>query len=478
MSSTEALVPAAILGTVTPIVTIFAALPIIEKRLGRVRDVEREVGLLPSLVRRFYVRPLVATKRLLSLITAFGFLLALLFFYRYLFPESPWHPWLEAIRLSGSELLIAWFLIALVIYWNLPSRAAAYAGKTFGRLDRDASWPALQEFIQYNDLAKPLLVNESNARAFADQLLRSLLAEGKPPLNRAQAPALPTGPDAESFRRKTGNALLIGCIIEGAHSASGFPKRDWGGFYDAIGELAAQSDRVSPAAISANVGSRTFWQELLSDLNTDLAKSGQPPVPNSPSLLADLSAAFDWLVKNYSGSISEIDPRGHHKNRLDDIYARTRQVPGLGSESMRTQFVKLAVIWSVFNDLPVDEFISPYSGRIAALLFDRGIIQPTEDIKMIRFDRPEEQTLYNAAVRSIVSRAIELIEPQRASHAVWLPKPSQETRGETFRWWVAYELDFRLWDYAKRLHDGEEIAELGALTRWKLEDKQITRIKK
>jgi hypothetical protein len=143
---------------------------------------------------------------------------------------------------------------------------------------------------------------------------------------------------------------------------------------------------------------------------------------------------------------------------------------------MQSQFVKLCVVWNIWLEMPLDDFRFPFSVQIAALLLDRGVILATEDVKALAFDRQADRELQRAAMRMITDYAASLIEKRREPHVTWLPAASRSKSGADLRWWITYELDFRIWDYARRLHSGPPPSGDG-LTRWKYQYGQVARVK-
>ncbi len=203
------------------------------------------------------------------------------------------------------------------------------------------------------------------------------------------------------------------------------------------------------------------------------------PIPLSPALTATLRNAFRGLAQKYQGRVWALDRQadGYIKTRLEIIADRVKQLNCFHSESMQTQFMKLANVWSVWPDLPLDDFNFPVASIIAALLLDRGVIMAAEDVKAVAFDDPKDQQVVRAAEKLVIEKAINLIDPNLEAHRAWLPAQCFTSGGTLLRWWLNYEFDLRIWDYAARMHRGEEIAGDPGLTRWKAEYGQVVRMK-
>jgi hypothetical protein len=484
MSNTDpAFIAPPIGGAAAAVLTIAAAVPIIEERLGRVKEIERQVGKLPRLVYAYYVNFQHFYKWGLLSITFVGFIMVCAFIYRLAYPSAPMYAWLETLQVHGLELVIAWFVFGFVMYTNFFSRLGKWLGfvltlppvlrTIFGtdRLDRHPAWQALNEFINSNKNAKPLIISHGSAQGFADGFIQILDRQAMAPENRAEPPVMPAGADPRSFRQRMSNALLAGCIIEEAHYLpnAGFPKRKWGPLYRNLQDLAASTELLTVHHLKSRIIGNDFSLELLANLNKRLAACGQPEVPASPTLIQNLTATLNALVMRYGADAAAIDPerRDLWRSQWDIIRARVSSLPSPSSESMRVQFMKLAVVWGIWTNLDLREFYFAFSKRVAALMLDRSIIRVPSDVKSLRFDTDEERQVARAAEKIIISAAQRLVDNNRPAHEAWLPPQSRNTSGDLFRWWVAYEIDLRTWDYAKALHENENIPAGEALTRWR-----------
>jgi hypothetical protein len=209
------------------------------------------------------------------------------------------------------------------------------------------------------------------------------------------------------------------------------------------------------------------------------APAKQEPVPVSPTLMQTLRTAFTALVADYDGNVTALDPGqdGWLKSRLQIATQNVERLGCFHDESMKAQFVKLANAWEVWQDLPAGEFVFPFSMNIAALFLDRGVILTTEDVKALRFDNQDDRQVVRAAEKAVVDHVIKLVELNVNAHEKWLPPRAMTTTGEARRWWIAYETDFRIWDYARRLHSDEVLPNKDGLMRWKAAYGQVARIK-
>jgi hypothetical protein len=490
MSNTDhVFVTTPIAGAVGLVGSILAANPLIEKRLSHVESLEREAGRLPRMVQWLYVWPQLEYRWGLLAIS----LLACAMIGAFLLPSSLAQSLAQFVRSYGWVLVALWLTLAGMMYTNGLSRVKIWVGllltsivpirNLFGlkALKEYPNWPALRALVNLNENAKPLMIDESASEVFADALIRKFQREPTPPADRAEAPELPATAERDFLRKKVGNALLAGCIIESAHNVpgSGFPTyRDWNPFYDAIAELALATDLMSPQRLSAECHDSRYYGNLCNDLNRRLLQLGQQTFPDSPLLLERLQQAFEFLVSNYAGDATQIDPRSDRflRSRMEIIEQRVNAFPGLGGEGIRRQFIKLAAVWDVWIDLPLGHFESAFSKRLAALLLDRGVIRVTGDLKSISFDSPEDREAYRAATRSIIDNATRLVNARREDNEMWLPQKSRMAYAELFRWWVAYEVDFRLWHYASRLHSAAGIPNDPGLKKWKYSEGRINRV--
>jgi hypothetical protein len=286
-----------IAGAVATVLTIAAAVPTIDERLERVRDVEQQVGRLPPLIYRCYIVPQHIYKWGLILITTVGVVMVCAFVYRLLYPSSPMHPFFEGLQGYGVRLVVAWFVLGILMYTNFLSRLAKWFGllvtmppvlRTIwdtDRLDRNPAWPALNAFINGNKNAKPLVINQGSAEGFADGFIQTLDREAKPPPNRAEPPVLPSGADRYAFRQRMSNALLAGCIIEEAHYVpnAGFPTREWGPLYRNLQELRQAAiyllRNISRADTLATSFPSSCWQTLITALKQAPSLRFRLPLP-------------------------------------------------------------------------------------------------------------------------------------------------------------------------------------------------------
>jgi hypothetical protein len=463
---------------VTAVLTIAQAVPAIDKRLARVSEVETQIGRMPALVTRSYVWMQRLYKGCLICVTAVGITMVLAFVLQDTFrdPVSVW------LRSHGLALLIVWLAVGFAMYTNFFSwliigtrwLARATSNEPLGW---DLAWHALRSFVDLNENAKPLVVNERAAIGFADTIVGWLKTETAA-TNRASPPPVPAGVDARLFRQRLGNGLLIGCVIEGAHGDLRLGRREWQPFYDAIGGLASESDLLSPTTINARHADARYYESICDELNQLLVAHGEQRIADSAELKHRLRTTLTVLADKYAGDATTVNSAAAWSNdrSADASIKRAGVFPALASEGIRVQFVKLAAVWGVWPDVPLSTFHFPFAKRIAAVLLDRGVILAPGDVKVLAFDHPRERRVEQAAEGLVIRHAIRLVEDDRSKHEKWLPVASLGTSGEAFRWWVAYELDYRLWDYAKRAHDAAGLSNI--LSSWQQSGPQVVRISK
>jgi hypothetical protein len=438
--------------------------------------------------------------------------MVLVFLYGLLRPNVRMAPALERFKEGGIWVVLAWLLVGAGMYLNSVSHFWIGIFKYtrpppirhllgIEAFSEHPAWPALQNLVELNESAKPLFISEENAKVFADRLIQLARMPGEAPRNRATPPQMPQGDNADLFREKVGNALLVGCLIEEAHHRNpNFPQRDWEGFYNAIGQLAVPGNLLSSTNLTAGYLNDDYYTELLNELNQRLRQiagpanavaqppnggdlqnvpPAQPDVPDSPALRDTLRTAFVMLVRDYGAAVTALAPRedGWWKSRFERASKNVENLECFRDESMRAQFLKLANIWEVWTDLPVHDFSFPFSSTIAALFLDRGVILTTDDVKALSFSDPEDRQVVRLAEKMVVEYAIGLIEPHLAANQNWLPSQCMTTAGDVRRWWLTYELDFRIWDCAQRLHRNQQIPGDPGLTRWKAAFGQVSRVK-
>jgi hypothetical protein len=467
-----------IAGAITSVLAVAQAVLVVDKRLGRVAEVESQVGRLPRVVHWLYVWAQYVYRIAFVGIAIAGAVGLIAF----LFPQQLTSGPFIFLREHGLLIVVIWLVFGAIMYTNLLSLTGIAIALVVGRFDptgsiltrRHPAWHALRSFVAQNDLAKPIVVNHRSAVAFADTLV-GLLRTAEPK-NRAAAPNRPDRLDERVFRSQLGNGLLAGCVIEESYNELRLPGPEWGSFYAAIGDVAVETEVFSAYSIITNSSTDSSTTRpaptgssslILAALNERLAARGQTAVPDSAEIRDRLNATFRVLAAEYNGDAASIYPRRSwpKRSRLDTAYRRLARLPRPSTDPMRAQFVKLAVVWGVWQDVSVGAFRFPFALRVAALLLDRDVIRAPEDVKVLAFEHPRERQVAEAAERMVVSHAVQLIELQRSEHERWLPVPSRTLTGEPFRWWVTYELDVRLWDYALQLH--KTTGQNDAWARWK-----------
>jgi hypothetical protein len=463
---------------VAAILTIAQGVPAIDKRLARVNEIESQVGRLPVLVRRLYIWVQGLYKALLIAITVAGIAMVL----AYIFPQwvdSLGYPALSSLKDQGLVLIGIWLVVGAVMYTNVLSWLGiivwgAIKWPTDHPLPKDPAWHALRSLVGVNENAKPLVVRPEPADALADYLVAALRSGLDVP-NRAEPPDLPSGETMDDFRPRLGAGLLAACVIEEAHYDLGMPRRDWGQFYRAVGDLVTDKTLLGAATIGSQYRNDGFYDSLIDRLNKVLSSQGQSVIADSPELKHRLKNTFTALVERNGNDVRRINAGSFWSNarRLDVTYKRLAAFPALKADG-RAQFVKLAVVWNVWDDVSLTAFVFPFSKRIAAILLDRGVIRAPEDVKALAFDHPRERFVEQIAEKLVIARAIRLVEERRSEYEAALPTAARRTAGEGFRWWLAYEFDLRLWDYAKRLHESTQV---DALMSWRESGGQVIRKK-
>jgi hypothetical protein len=472
-SSDPSFIGTPISGAVAAVLTIAQAVPAIDKRLARVHEIESQLGPLPNLVTRTYVWMQQLYKWVLIGITFAGIMMVLSF----IFPKELTHPIFIRLRDQGLLLIVIWLVVGAAMYTNILSRIVICCGWLVTRLfreplERHSAWHALWSFIDLNESAKPLLVAEDAAVRFANSLV-SMLKTAATTANRAVPPSRPQEMNDDIYRSQVGNGLLAACVIEEAHYDLRMPNRDWTPFYAAVSDVVTGTELFSVKSVLNQHKSNSYYDTICLELNRHLQLRKQEPIPDAAELGDRLMNTFTVLANNYGGNTTQLHDDG---KSLDVAYKRLETLPVLKNEGMRANFVKLGVVWEVWRDVPLLSFDFPFSKRVAALLMDRGVILAPDDVKTLAFDHPRERQVQRAAVKMVINHAIRLIESRRTEHENWLPAKSRTATGEFFRWWVAYELDYRLWDYAAVLHNRPTTDD--ELSQWHYAYGQVVRTKK
>jgi hypothetical protein len=466
------------------IITIASAVPLTDKRLARVADIERELGSVGRLPHRLYIRPQRFYKFALIALTIAGVAAAL----AYVFADFD-HPIAAFLRSSGSAILVIWLVLGMATYTNIlswfgigllyavsalsPLRALLLRGR---RVQDRADWAALLALVNYNESAKPVIVDFEAGKNLADFLLQQARqSPGAGEGNRA-APPDPLPADEDS-RDRYGNALLVACAIEGAHSRphSGMPARNWRPFYNVAREIAGADDSMfGPEKIRTAGDLSQLSRSILAEFNTRLL-AAEPRLPDSDALRESVTACLKHLRDRYKSRTTTIAPRrsGLLRTRMEIIRRRVEAIPQLGGPGIRSLFVKLAIRWGVWDRIGPLSFQSGPAARIAALLLNRRVIAAIGEIKQFNLSRPEEKRVFRAASQAVVGEAVRLVAASPEAQSAWLPAAFKDALPETRAWIVADEIDYRLYDYSKRLAEGKIQGE--EMTPWSVRDGQLIR---
>lgn len=109
-------------GALAAALTIASAVPTINKRLGRIGEVESQIGHLPKLVRVLYVAIQRFYKWALLVITFVGVVMVV----AYIFASMLTHPFFAFLRENGIVLIVLWLVLGAAMYTNAVSRFAIW----------------------------------------------------------------------------------------------------------------------------------------------------------------------------------------------------------------------------------------------------------------------------------------------------------------------------------------------------------------
>ncbi|HEY0003836.1 MAG TPA: hypothetical protein VGB17_03415 [Pyrinomonadaceae bacterium] len=373
--------------------------------------------------------------------------------------------------LFRNSLWIAaiWFIIAVIIYFNIVPMLLLRLTALYPGMSYKPGWINAKWHIESDESAKPINVSEQGYKAVANDMVKALEKAETFSGDRAIRPEGITD-------EETANLFLFGCIIEGKIYDLNF-RLNWNSFYDALGQAALTAERpFSPEGIKKFSSEKTsLYRRLI-----DLCKPYE--LPDEPSIDSTVKDAVDYLSDAHDGSARNIAFSYWHKNSpwIKTAVRRAKKIPrldGLEHESMRTQFLKLAVGSGVWEGIDPGPFVFPFSNRIAEMFFNKRCLITLSNVKSIPLVK-EVKHLVAYTEKLIVDEVQNTLNNlpdakiSEACQSLFNCKP-----GEVPMWKLSYEVDYLLWYLAGHPEISEEIlVQRGvADTSWKLEGNSIAR---
>jgi hypothetical protein len=373
--------------------------------------------------------------------------------------------------LFRNSLWIAaiWIIISVVIYFNIVPRFLSTLIGVYPGMNYKPGWINAKWHIKAAEDAKPVNVYEQEYKAVANNLVKALGRAEEFAGDRALRPKGITDEEAA-------NIVLFGCVIEGTLHDLSFPL-NWNDFYNALGQAACtEGHPFSPESIKKFSNENTSFYRRLIDLC-------QPDyqLPDEPSIASTVKSALDYLTNAHDGSARSLAFSYWHKNTpsIKIALKRAKKIPrldGVEHESMRTQFLKLAVGYGVWNGIDPGLFVFPFSSRIAAMFFNIRCLITRSDVKSVALVKDVQhlvayteklivdevqQILHNVSDDKIIADCYSLFECKPDEVPIWK---------------LSYEVDYLLWHLAGHPDISAEVLKMGAAdTSWRLEGKSLVR---
>jgi hypothetical protein len=362
-----------------------------------------------------------------------------------------------------------WFIIAVVIYFNIVPWLLLKLAAVFPGMSYKPGWINAKWHIESAEDAKPVNVSEQGYKAVANNLVKAL---DKAEIFSGDRAMRPEGVTDEEIA----NLFLFGCIIEGTIYDLNFTL-NWNNFYDALGRAALTTERpFSPESIKKfSSENRSFYRRLI-----DLCQPYE--LPDEPSIAATVKDALERLSNEHDGSARSFAFSYWRKSSpsIKTALRRAKKIPrldGTEHESMRTQFLKLAVGNGVWEGIDPGPFVFPFSSRIAEMFFNRRCLITSSHVKAVALVKDTER-LVAYTEKLIVDEVQQLlnnlsdVEISKTCQSLFNCKPD-----EIPIWKLSYEVDYLLWYLARHPVISEEVLiQRGAAdTSWKLEGNSIVR---
>jgi hypothetical protein len=364
-------------------------------------------------------------------------------------------------------IAVIWFTIAVIIYFNIFPRLLLKLAAVCPGMNYKPGWINAKWHINSAEDAKPVNVSEQGYKAVANNLVKALGRAEEFGGDRALRPEGVTD-------EETANIFLFGCIIEGKiydlHS-----NLNWNNFYDALGRAALTAGRpFSPESIKKfSSENLPFYRRLM-----DLCKPYE--LPDEPSIAVTVKEALDCLSNDHYGSARSFAFSYSRDNTpsIKEAIKNAKKIPRLNGaeyESMRTQFLKLAVGHGVWKGIHPEQFVFPFSSRIAEMFFNGRCLITLSHVKSIALGKDTEH-LVAYTEKLIVDEVQRFLnnlsddELTEACHSLFECSPK-----EVPIWKLSYEVDYLLWHLAWHPKKSEEA--LGIVdTSWQLEGQLIVRV--
>ena len=219
---------------------------------------------------------------------------------------------------------------------------------------------------------------------------------------------------------------------------------------------------VSPEYLKGPGSSADFYGGLREEVNRRLP-AGEPPLPDSPVAMTDVSNAIHLLTTKYKGTAKTI-AYGFWwpKPSLRLAFHRAQQFHPFNEESMIPQFLKLCVRWDVWPEVKVGNFVYPYASSIARMMLEESALVTLHHVDNFTFRKGGELAAYREAMRRTVRRVERILLGSRNPHHQLYVNELAKA-GHPMEWELAASVDFALWSLAR------EMAKKDSFKEWEVD---------
>jgi hypothetical protein len=435
-----------------------AAVRQVQNRLGRIREVRDRQGEFGLLFRIAYEFPQhlyrwgLVLCALAGLAVFVGGVLKLV--------ESTVLAWLQQAFTDQWLTVFAIGLLLLGITALEPvTWTAILALGLVPTVRRSIDWYNIRQFCTLLEKPKPLVLNSTAIGSLADLAIKKLTTNSDLGLQFASKPIGLT--DTERA-----NAALLGCLIEQEHHVRRWQLRNWGDFYKALVNTKVDGVSIFADTTIRNVRAQhqDYYAFMRAASDPNLREAQQPPLEDSAAVAEDVMKVVDVLIAMYEGSARNLARADASRMDIRLAFERASEFPHFDGESIRPQFLKLAVRWDVWPGIETGNVIYPFSSSLAALLLDRNVLVTLPEVKEFGFKSADERRVAREAIRQTVASVKHFLETVERPEYRAFYESLQSSEVHPVEWELAQYVDFVLWaeSYELTKNDGFSNWRLGA----------------
>lgn len=356
-------------------------------------------------------------------------------------------------------ILVAWLIFAVIVGFNIVPRGLLLLTRLRSTTSYTPGWINAAWHIRLDDSADPVNIDPNGCESVANQLVKAMSSGNDYGGDRLSLEDI----DDEELA----NLLLFGCVIEGKTNDLGIRIPDWKDFYDALGHAARHTEQpfLPNNIMSFNERDNSFYQFL-----SDLCRNNYQ-LPKGVAIEVQVTKVLRLLKRAFDGSARKIAFNFFHQDpSIDLAFKRAAKFHGLDgdqNESMRVQFLKVAIRHGIWPGIYTGPFLFPFSKNIAVLLFNDKCMVTRPNVKSIGITRDLAHLVaYTESV--IVDKVKEFFADTRDAK---IKAYSREKFGceptDLPEWKLFDEVDYLLWYLAR--HSDKEASQ------WRLEAESLVR---